>query len=414
MDLVRFITAGGVDDGKSTLIGRLLYDSKSIFEDQLEHVAKASERKGLDHVDLALLTDGLRDEREQGITIDVAYRYFATPKRKFIIADCPGHIQYTRNMVTGASTADMALILIDARNGLTEQSHRHSFIASLLQISHLVVCVNKMDLVDYSQTVYDQIVDDFRNFAAKLEITDIQFVPVCALQGDNIVDSSNNMDWYSGATLLYTLENCHIRSDKNLVDCRFPVQTVLRPQSDEHHDYRGYAGQVAGGIFKKGDEVVALPSGFTSKISRISLAGKDVQEAFPPMSVAIELEDDLDIGRGGMIARKNNQPISTQKIDALICWLGDKPMQPNTKFIIKHTSREAKALIQKVNYKLDINTLHRDENDLAIGMNDIARVQIRTTIPFFIDPYNRNRITGAFVLIDPASFNTVAAGVIKG
>jgi sulfate adenylyltransferase subunit 1 len=403
MDLVRFITAGGVDDGKSTLIGRLLYDSKSIFEDQLEHVAKASERKGLDHVDLALLTDGLRDEREQGITIDVAYRYFATPKRKFIIADCPGHIQYTRNMVTGASTADMALILIDARNGLTEQSHRHSFIASLLQISHLVVCVNKMDLVDYSQTVYDQIVDDFRNFAAKLEITDIQFVPVCALQGDNIVDSSNNMDWYSGATLLYTLENCHIRSDKNLVDCRFPVQTVLRPQSDEHHDYRGYAGQVAGGIFKKGDEVVALPSGFTSKISRISLAGKDVQEAFPPMSVAIELEDDLDIGRGGMIARKNNQPISTQKIDALICWLGDKP-----------TSREAKALIQKVNYKLDINTLHRDENDLAIGMNDIARVQIRTTIPFFIDPYNRNRITGAFVLIDPASFNTVAAGVIKG
>jgi sulfate adenylyltransferase subunit 1 len=414
MDLVRFITAGGVDDGKSTLIGRLLYDSKSIFEDQLEHVAKASERKGLDHVDLALLTDGLRDEREQGITIDVAYRYFATPTRKFIIADCPGHIQYTRNMVTGASTADMALILIDARNGLTEQSHRHSFIASLLQISHLVVCVNKMDLVDYSQTVYDQIVDDFRNFAAKLEITDIQFVPVCALQGDNIVDSSNNMDWYSGATLLYTLENCHIRSDKNLVDCRFPVQTVLRPQSDEHHDYRGYAGQVAGGIFKKGDEVVALPSGFTSKISRISLAGKDVQEAFPPMSVAIELEDDLDIGRGGMIARKNNQPISTQKIDALICWLGDKPMQPNTKFIIKHTSREAKALIQKVNYKLDINTLHRDENDLAIGMNDIARVQIRTTIPFFIDPYNRNRITGAFVLIDPASFNTVAAGVIKG
>lgn len=413
MDLVRFITAGGVDDGKSTLIGRLLYDSKSIFEDQLEHVAKASEKKGLDHVDLALLTDGLRDEREQGITIDVAYRYFATPKRKFIIADCPGHIQYTRNMVTGASTADMALVLIDARKGLTEQTHRHSFIASLLQISHLVVCVNKMDLVDYSQTTYDKIIEDYRNFAAKLEISDIQFVPVSALKGDNIVDPSTNMDWYGGATLLYTLENCHISSDNNLVDCRFPVQTVLRPKSDEFHDYRGYAGQIAGGIFKKGDEIVALPSGYTSTISRITLAGKEIKEAFAPMSVAIELEDDIDIGRGGMIARKNNQPETTQEIDALICWLGEKPMLPRTKFIIKHTSREGKALIQKVNYKMDINTLHRDENDLEIGMNDIARVQIKTTVPFFIDPYNRNRITGAFVLIDPSTFNTVAAGVIK-
>ncbi|MCB0761537.1 MAG: sulfate adenylyltransferase [Flavobacteriales bacterium] len=413
MDLVRFITAGSVDDGKSTLIGRLLYDSKSIFEDQLDHVAKASEKKGLAHVDLALLTDGLRDEREQGITIDVAYRYFATPKRKFIIADCPGHIQYTRNMVTGASTANVALILVDARNGLTEQTHRHSFIASLLQIPHLIICINKMDLVNYDQQVYDQIVEDYRNFAAKLEVRDIQFVPVSALHGDNIVEPSTNMDWYRGSTLLYTLENCHVSSDQNMVDCRFPVQTVLRPKSDEFHDYRGYAGRVAGGIFKPGDEVVALPSGFTSKISRISLAGKEVEEAFPPMSVAIELEDDIDVSRGDMLARLNNQPTAAQDIDAIICWLSDKPMVPRTKFIIKHTSREARAMVKEVNYTLDINTLHRQEGEQDIQMNDIARVQLRTTSPLFIDPYNKNRTTGAFILIDPVSLNTVAAGVIK-
>ncbi len=413
MDLVRFITAGSVDDGKSTLIGRLLYDSKSLFQDQVDRVTLESERKGLDTLHLAYLTDGLKDEREQGITIDVAYRYFATPKRKFIVADCPGHIQYTRNMVTGASTADIALIIVDARNGLTEQTQRHSFIASMLQIQHVVVCVNKMDLVNHDQSVYDQIVANYRNFAAKLESIDIQFVPVSALHGDNVVDKSQNMPWYDGATLLYTLENCYISSDNNLVDCRFPVQTVIRPTSDQFHDFRAVAGSVAGGIFKKGDRIVALPSGLESTISRISIAGKEVEVAFPPMSVAIELQDDIDVGRGDMLARINNQPQELQQFEALICWLGNSPNVARTKYILKHTSREVKALIQDVRYKIDINTLHRDQEDLAISTNDIARVSIKTASPLFVDPYSRNRTTGAFILIDPHTLNCVAAGVIN-
>ncbi len=413
MELVRFITAGSVDDGKSTLIGRLLYDSKTLFEDQLEHIEKVSEKQGLETVDLALLTDGLKAEREQGITIDVAYRYFATPQRKFIIADCPGHVQYTRNMVTGASTANLALIIIDARHGLSEQTHRHSFIASLLQIPHLLVCVNKMDLVDYSQEVYDKIVEDYRNFSAKLEVSDVQFVPISALNGDNVVDKSENMDWYRGAPLLHTLETCHVSSDQNLVDCRLPIQTVIRPKDEKYHDYRGYAGQICGGIFKVGDEVIVLPSGLESKITSINQGMKAIDEAFPPMSVAITLEDDIDASRGDMIARKNNQPTVSQDLNVLVCWLGNAPLNPRTKYIVKHTTKEVQCLVKKIHYKLDINTLHRDLEDKEIGMNDIARLQIRVTKPLFIDSYKKNRKTGSFIFIDPNTNITVGAGVIK-
>jgi len=412
MELLRFTTAGSVDDGKSTLIGRLLYDSKSIFEDQLDQVKQTSERRGATDVDLALLTDGLKDEREQGITIDVAYRYFATPKRKFIIADTPGHIQYTRNMVTGASTANVALILIDARNGVVEQTCRHSIIASLLQIPHLIVCVNKMDLVDYSQEQFDKIKKDFEDFSSKLDVRDVRFIPISALKGDNVVNRSEEMSWYEGSTLLYTLENIHIGSDHNHIDCRFPVQTVIRPQTDEFHDYRGYAGRIAGGIFKPGDDVIVLPSGFTSKIKSIDTFDGSVEEAFAPMSVTITLEDDIDISRGDMIVRSNNQPEAKQDIEVMLCWLNNKGPIPRGKYTIRHTTSDAKAMIKDIRYKLDINSLHRNEEDKSITANDICRAILRTTKPLLIDSYRKNRITGSIILVDEGTNETVAAGMI--
>lgn len=412
MDLLRFTTAGSVDDGKSTLIGRLLYDSKSIFEDQYEAVKATSEKRGEEYVNLALLTDGLRAEREQGITIDVAYRYFATPKRKFIIADTPGHIQYTRNMVTGASTANLAIILIDARKGVIEQTMRHTFIASLLRIPHVVVCVNKMDLVDFQQDVYEKIKKDYEAFASKLETIDIHFLPISALNGDNVVDRSPNMPWYEGSTLLHLLENVHISSDQNHIDCRFPVQYVIRPMKNEFHDYRGFAGRVAGGVFRKGDKITVLPSGFNSTIKSIDTFTGEVEEAFAPMSVTITLEDEIDISRGDMIARENNQPQVSQDIDVMICWFNNKPLQPNSKFVIRHTTREARAIVKEINYKVDINTLHRNEDDKTINMNDIARVRLRTTVPLLFDSYSRNRNTGSIILVDEATNETVAAGMI--
>lgn len=411
-DLLRFTTAGSVDDGKSTLIGRLLYDSKSIFEDQLASVEATSKKKGLSHIDFSLLTDGLKDEREQGITIDVAYRYFSTPKRKFIIADTPGHIQYTRNMITGASTANLALILIDARKGVIEQTKRHSFIASLLQIKHIVVCVNKMDLVEYSQSRFDEIVDEYEDFAAKLEVEDIRFIPISALHGDNVVDRSKNLNWYQGSTLLHTLENIHIGSDRNMKDCRFPVQTVIRPHSDEYHDFRGYAGRVESGIFKVGDEVTILPSGFNSKIAKIIDNEKEVQSCFPPMSVVVTLEDDIDLSRGDMIVRPNNQARASQDIDFMMCWMGNEAFDPQKKYTVLHTTNKVRCVIREVLYKVDINTLHRQEEDKLIAMNDIARVKIRTTKPLLIDSYTQNRATGSLILVDEATNNTVAAGMI--
>ena len=405
-ELLRFSTAGSVDDGKSTLIGRLLYDSKSIFEDQYEQIKATSERRGEEGVNLALLTDGLKSEREQGITIDVAYRYFATPKRKFIIADTPGHIQYTRNMVTGASTANVALILIDARNGILEQTRRHAFISSLLQIPHIVVCVNKMDLVEYSEAVYEAIKEEFTDFSSKLEVKDIHFIPISALKGDNVVNRSKNMEWYEGQTLMHYLENVHIGSDHNFIDCRFPVQHVIRPYQEAYHDYRGYAGRIAGGIFKKGDEVMLLPSGFTSKIKKIDSYEGELEEASPPMSVTIQIEDDLDLSRGDMIVRPNNQPIVTQDIEAMICWFDEKSMQqPRSKYILQHTTQEVNCLIKEVRYTLDINTLHRNQENTKVKMNDIARIALRTTQPLYIDEYRNNRITGSFILIDEATYN---------
>jgi len=411
-ELLRFTTAGSVDDGKSTLIGRLLYDSKSIFEDQYEAVQETSKRRGEEGVNLALLTDGLKAEREQGITIDVAYRYFSTPKRKFIIADTPGHIQYTRNMVTGASTANVALVLIDARNGIVEQTRRHAFIASLLQIPHLVVCINKMDLVDYSQERYEEIKEEFSQFSYKLDVKDVDFIPISALNGDNVVSRSVNMPWYGGTTLMYYLENVHIGSDHNLIDCRFPVQYVIRPYNDEFHDYRGYAGRIAGGVFKKGDKVMALPSGFTTRIREINTFEGPLDEAFPPMSVTLLLEDDLDISRGNMIVRENNVPEISQDIEVMICWFHEKPLQLNGKYAIMHTTNEARCILKEIRYKLNINTLHRDQEDKDIRMNDIARVRIRTTKPLFVDAYRKNRITGSMVFIDEATHETVAAGMI--
>jgi sulfate adenylyltransferase subunit 1 len=412
MDLLRFTTAGSVDDGKSTLIGRLLYDSKSIFEDQMEAIKLVSERKGEEQVNLALLTDGLRDEREQGITIDVAYRYFATPQRKFIIADTPGHIQYTRNMVTGASTANLAIILIDARHGIVEQTKRHSFIASLLGIPHIVFCINKMDLVDYSQDVYNKLVKDLEAFSAKLETKDVRFIPISALKGDNVVHRSEKMAWFEGATLMHTLETVHIASDHNHIDCRFPIQNVIRPQTTEYHDYRGYAGRIAGGVFKKGDAVMVLPSGFTSKIKSIDTFDGEIDEAFAPMSVTMTLEDDIDISRGDMIVRENNKPEVSQDIEAMICWMGDSPLKEKGKYALKHTSKDARCMVKEIKYKVDINTLHRNEADKVISSNDIARVTLRTTSPLFIDQYSRNRNTGSLILIDEATNNTVGAGMI--
>ncbi|HEX8805256.1 MAG TPA: GTP-binding protein [Acidimicrobiales bacterium] len=415
-ELLRFATAGSVDDGKSTLIGRLLYDSKAIFEDQLEAVERTSAERGDVHTNLALLTDGLRAEREQGITIDVAYRYFATPRRKFIIADTPGHIQYTRNMVTGASTADLALILIDARKGLLEQSRRHAFLATLLGIPHLIVCVNKMDLVDWSQDRFEEIKADFRAFAMKLDVRDLTYVPVSALLGDNVVERSSNMGWYEGSSLLHHLEEVHIASDRNLIDARFPVQYVIRPQdqtSAELHDYRGYAGTVAGGVFKPGDEVVVLPSGFASTIAAIDTADGPVDEAFAPMSVTIRLADDVDVSRGDMICRVHNRPHVGQDIDAMVCWLtAEADLRPGAKLAVKHTTRWGRALVKDLQYRLDVNTLHRDEQAGSLELNQIGRVRLRTTVPLFFDAYQRNRFTGSFVLVDEAGNNTVGAGMI--
>ncbi|MBP6303589.1 MAG: sulfate adenylyltransferase subunit CysN [Bacteroidia bacterium] len=413
MELLRFITCGNVDDGKSTLIGRLLYDSKAIFEDQLEAVKRTSTQKGKEYVDLSLLTDGLKAEREQGITIDVAYRYFATPKRKFIIADTPGHVQYTRNMVTGASMANLALVLIDARNGITEQTKRHSFIASLLGIPHLLVCVNKMDLVDYSEQVFDKIVSDFKEFSSRLDIHDIHFIPTSALQGDNIVDRSESMPWYSGSTLMYLLETLHINNDYNFIDARFPVQYVIRPHSNAHHDYRAFAGQIASGIFRKGDELVVLPSGLTTRVKAIHTGDGEVQEAFPPMSVSIELTDDVDISRGDMLVRQHNQPEVSQDIDVLLCWMGNKPLQPGTKFYIRQNTREVRGVIKEIYHKIDINTLHRNESDKQLDMNDIAKVRLRTTQPLLFDAYRKNRFTGSLILIDEATNETIAAGMVS-
>ncbi|GAB4046535.1 sulfate adenylyltransferase subunit 1 [Catellatospora paridis] len=412
VDLLRFATAGSVDDGKSTLIGRLLYDTKSLFEDQLEAVEAVSAARGDEYTNLALLTDGLRAEREQGITIDVAYRYFATPRRKFIIADTPGHIQYTRNMVTGASTADLALVLVDARKGIVEQSRRHAFLCSLLRVPHLVLCVNKMDLVDFDQAVYDRIVDEFTSFAAKLDITDLAIIPISALNGDNIATRSANMPWYEGPSLLHHLEHVHIASDRNLVDVRFPVQYVIRPQSTTVTDYRGYAGQVASGILKPGDEVMVLPSGMTTKIAGIDTADGPVAEAFPPMSVTVRLEDELDVSRGDMICRPHNAPTPAQDIEALVCWMDDKPLTVGAKYTVKHTTRTARAIVKGLQYRLDVNTLHRDDTAAQLGLNDIGRIRLRTTVPLMADEYRRNRTTGGFIIIDEATNRTVAAGMI--
>ena len=410
--LLRFTTAGSVDDGKSTLIGRLLYDSKSIFEDQLESITATSAKKGHEGVDLALFTDGLRDEREQGITIDVAYRYFTTPKRKFIIADTPGHIQYTRNMVTGASTANAAVILIDARHGVIEQTKRHSFIASLLNIPHLIVCVNKMDLVDFSEERFNEIISQFEEFSSKLLMKDVRFIPISALLGDNVVNRSENMNWYQGGTLLNILETLHISSDINKIDARFPVQTVLRPQSDEFRDYRGYAGRVASGIYRVGDEVTVLPSGFPSKIKSINSGEQELSEAYAPMSISMTLEDDIDVSRGDMIVKKNNQPEMEQEFDVMLSWLGNEPAKPRAKYIIQHTSKEERAMIKGVVYKMNINTFERDNEDKDLTMNDIARVKIRTTRRLMLDSYRDNRNTGSIILIDENTNETVAAGMV--
>jgi bifunctional enzyme CysN/CysC len=413
MDLLRFATAGSVDDGKSTLIGRLLFDSKAIFTDQLEAVEATSRSRGDEYTNLALLTDGLRAEREQGITIDVAYRYFATPRRKFIIADTPGHIQYTRNMVTGASTADLALILVDARKGLVEQSRRHAFLCSLLRVPHMVLCVNKMDLVDYSQEVFEKIADEFSCFAMKLEAPDLNVIPISALHGDNIVSRSENMPWYDGPSLLHHLEHVHIASDRNLVDVRFPVQFVIRPQSTVVQDYRGYAGQVASGVLKPGDEVMVLPSGFTTRIVGIDTADGPVDVAYPPMSVTIRLADELDVSRGDLICRPNNQPNVAQDIEAMICWMDEtRPMAVGGKYAIKHTTRAARAVVRDLHYRLDVNTLHRDEKASGLSLNEIGRVKLRTTVPLLADDYRRNRTTGGFIVIDETTNRTVGAGMI--
>ncbi|MDQ3732845.1 MAG: GTP-binding protein [Actinomycetota bacterium] len=413
MDLLRLATAGSVDDGKSTLIGRLLYDSKSIFEDQLTHVEDVSRRRGLGATDLALLTDGLRAEREQGITIDVAYRYFSTLRRRFVLADTPGHPQYTRNMVTGASTANLALVLVDARKGILEQTRRHAFLATLLRVPHIVLCVNKMDLVDHSQEVFSQIRDDFAAFAAKLDVADLTFIPVSALNGDNIVSRSISMPWYEGPSLLHHLEEVHIASDRNLVDVRFPVQYVIRPRDDDHHDYRGYAGQVAGGVLAVGDTIEVLPSGMQSTISHIDTPDGPVQEAFAPMSVVVRLADNIDVSRGDLICRPQNQPVMSQTVEGTVCWMSGTPrLKAGDRYLLKHTHRWSKAIVRDLKYRIDINSMHREEGVESLGLNDIGRVTLRLAQPIFADEYRRNRTTGSFILVDEATNNTVGAGII--
>jgi bifunctional enzyme CysN/CysC len=412
VDLLRFATAGSVDDGKSTLIGRLLYDSKQVMVDQLAHVEQASERMGHGFLDLSLLTDGLRAEREQGITIDVAYRYFATAQRRFIIADTPGHEQYTRNMVTGASTADLAIVLVDARKGVVSQSKRHAFISSMLGIPHVVVCVNKMDLVDYDQEVFEGIVEEFDSFAARLELPDVTFIPISALLGDNVVERSEAMGWYQGPPLLYHLEHVHIASDRNLIDVRFPVQYVVRPPSSSVADYRAYAGQVAGGVLRPGDEVLVLPGGHHTRIEGIDTFGGPLEEAFPPMSVAVRLADDIDVGRGSMIVRPQNQPSVGRSFECLLCWMSEQPMAPNRRYSVKHTTRTAMVGRMDVRYRIDVETLRRDSGIDSLEMNDLARVHMQLSAPLVFDSYRRNRVTGSLIVIDDATNETVAAGVI--
>src|SRR4051812_47943134 len=409
MDILRFATAGSVDDGKSTLIGRLLYDSKSIFEDQYEAVERAS--AGNDYVDLALLTDGLRAEREQGITIDVAYRYFATPRRKFIIADTPGHIQYTRNMVTGASTADVAVVLVDARKGVLEQSRRHAFISSLLRIPHMVVCVNKMDLVDWDQDVFERIVEEFRSFAMKLDVVDLNFIPVSALHGDNVVEHSERMPWYEGTPLLYHLEHVHIASDRNLIDVRFPVQWVIREPS---RDYRGYAGQVAGGVWRAGDEVLVLPAGARTRVTAVEDHDGPLAEARPPMSITVRLADELDVSRGDMLSRPGNHPELSRELDAMVCWLGEGPATEGTRYAFKHTTRTGHCVLAEVRHRVDVDTLHHDATASSLELNEIGRVRLRTSVPIAFDPYRRNRATGSMILVDEATNDTVGAVMILG
>jgi bifunctional enzyme CysN/CysC len=411
-DLLRLATAGSVDDGKSTLIGRLLFDSKSLFEDQLAHVRETSERRGDGYVNLALLTDGLRAEREQGITIDVAYRYFATPRRTFIVADTPGHEGYTRNMVTGASTADLALILVDARHGVVRQSRRHAVISSLLGIPHVVVCVNKMDLVGFNEDVFEAVVEDFRAFAAKLDVTDVTFIPVSALHGDNVVDRSAHTPWYQGPPLLYHLEHLHIASDRNLADPRFPVQYVIRPMSEEHHDYRGYAGTVASGVLRTGDEVVVLPSGRRSRVAGIDTYDGPLTEAFPPQAVIVRLEDDLDVSRGDLICRPHNRPAVNRQLEATVCWMSEAGLRPGTRYVLKHTTRSVRASVEAIRYRIDVETLARDEGAAQLDLNDIGRVALRTSAPVMTDPYRENRVTGAFILVDEATNDTVGAGMV--
>lgn len=412
MELLRFTTAGSVDDGKSTLIGRLLFDSKAIFQDQLDAIERTRIRKGEDKINFAYLTDGLKAELEQGITIDVAYRYFSTPKRKFIIADTPGHIQYTRNMVTGASTANLAIVLVDARKGIVEQTKRHSLIASLLGIPHLAICINKMDLVDWNEDVYLSIKESYKEFASKLAIKDVNFIPISALHGDNIVKKSENMSWYEGSTLMYLLENVHISNDNNMVDARFAVQGVIRPQKDEHHDYRAYSGKMLGGILRKGDKILVSPSGFSSVIQSIRFGNQELQEAFVPQSVSIQLEDNIDISRGDMITRENNPTKRGQDIEAMICWMGEKPLTIQSKYVLKHTSKDVKAMVKSIKYKMDINTLSRMPDEQSLQMNDVGKIVLRTTSELMYDVYQKNRNTGSFILIDEATNVTVGAGMI--
>jgi len=414
MELLRLATAGSVDDGKSTLIGRMLYDSKAIFEDQLESVERVSRQRGDDYTDLALLTDGLRAEREQGITIDVAYRYFATPARKFIIADTPGHIQYTRNMVTGNSTADLTIVLVDARNGIVEQTRRHAFLASLLRVPHLLLCVNKMDLVGFDQGVFDAIRSEFTAFASRLDVSDLSFIPISARDGDNVVQRSANMPWYEGASLLHHLEQVYISSDRNLIDPRLPVQWVVRPQATSHPDYRGYSGRVAGGVFKPGDEVMVLPSGLSTRVASIETFDGPLDEAYPPMSVTVRLEDDIDISRGDMICRPHNQPTVGQDLDAMVCWMKEKPVRVGDFFALKHTTRWVRAVVRDIHYRLDVNTLHRDESAQSLDLNDVGRVSLRVTQPLFYDSYRRNRQTGSFILAAEDTNVTVGAGMLLG